>query len=55
MARKPLSTAFGARTCEFCRGDLYPPVRTLHAGAEAPRQTLYTGVKRKEPLAVRRA
>lgn len=55
MARKPLSTAFGAQTREFCRGDFYPPVRDLHAGVEALRQTLYTGVKGKELLAVRRA
>lgn len=37
-ARKPLATAFGARTSESCRGDFYPPVRTLHVGAEAPSQ-----------------
>lgn len=38
MARKPLSTAFGAWTSEFHRGDFYPPVRTLHVGAESPSQ-----------------
>ena len=38
MARKPLSTAFGAWTSEFHRGAVYPPVRSLHMGAEASSQ-----------------